>query len=214
MPLFVGTRFALLNGSAGVSAATVYATLDGTATDVTLSNGNLTATHANTNSNSGARSTALKNSGKFYFEVTITDLEGTGDAIGILTAAGTLTNLVTNGTNCFAVYKSGNIYSNGAFSTKTLGAMGDGQVVQIAVDLDADLGWARRETIDWNGQSGDNPATGVGGISMSNFSGTTLAPAIGFGGTGTQTGDNMTCNFGATAFVHSVPAGFTAGWPV
>jgi hypothetical protein len=38
--------------------------------------------------------------------------------------AGTYTNLVTNGTNCAVVYHStGNIYSNGVFSSKSLGGI-------------------------------------------------------------------------------------------
>ena len=41
-----------------------------TATSVTLSNFNLTATHSNNQSNSGVRSASFKAAGKWYFEVT------------------------------------------------------------------------------------------------------------------------------------------------
>src|SRR5438552_18564202 len=54
------------------------ATFDGTATNVTLSNGNLTATQ-NANALAGARSTANKSSGKFYFELTVGSLTGFAD---------------------------------------------------------------------------------------------------------------------------------------
>jgi hypothetical protein len=189
----------------------------GTVSNVTLSNGNLTATHSNTTDNSGARSTAGKNGGKLYFEVAATDLDGNADAIGIITAAGTFTNFVTNGTNCAAVYRNtGNIFTNNANSGRTLGALVDGDVIGVAVDLDNDKVWFRKAPSGlWNGQAigSQDPAANIGGASISSFSSTTMAPAIGFGGPSTQAGDNMTANFGATAFVGAVPTGFTAGWP-
>jgi hypothetical protein len=180
------------------------ASFDGTATNATLSNGNLTAVHSNTTPNSGVRSTALLNSGKYYFEIRITAI-GSGDAIGILTSGGTYTNLVTDGTNCGAIYPTGSIWTNNASSGKSLPALAAGDVLGIAVDLDNEKIWFRK--IFWNGSTSHNPATGSGGASISNFSGTTLAPAIGFG-TGTI-GDNMTANFGATSYVMGAPSGFS-----
>lgn len=188
-----------------------------TTTDVTLSNGNLTATHANTNSNAGARSPDGKNSGKYYFEVDRPSgvTHGAFDCIGVLTAAGTFTNLVTNGTNCGTTYAgTGTIWGNGANSGRSI--VWSTNIIGVAVDLDNEKIWFRSGASgQWNGQAigSQDPANNIGGVSISNFSGTTMAPAVGFGGTGTQSGDTMTANFGQSAFNGAVPSGFTSGWP-
>lgn len=209
-----------ISGSATAVAGVSYATFDGTATDVTLSNGNLTAQHANTNSNAGVRSTSLKSAGKHYFEIAITDVGGNSDCVGIVTAAGTFANMgALTPTNCAIVKRflnpnSGVIYSNGASSGKNLGVgFTDGAIIGIAVDFDNDAIWFRiAPSGNWNGDALADPATNAGGVSMSSFSATTMAPAVGFGGTGTSSAHNMTANFGASAFTGSVPSGFTSGW--
>lgn len=216
---------AALSGTSGMTftptadlVALSFASLDGTATNVTLSNGNLTATHANTTDNSGARSTAQQSSGKWYFEVTLTDVDGNADCVAVITAPATYTNLITNGTNCAAVYRStGNIFSNNANSGRTLGALADGDIIGVAVDLDNEKVWFRKAPSgNWNGQviGSQNPATNTGGVSISSYAATTMAPAVGFGGPSTQAGDVMTANFGATAFTGTVPSGFTSGWGI
>lgn len=190
-----------------------YATFDGTLTNVTLSGGDLTAAHTNT-SLAGARSTALKNSGKWYLEFTLTTRTGANSAVGVLTAAGTYTNFSAN-INCAVIYGSGNIYSNNAFSSRTLGALSNGDIIGVAVDLDNDKVWFRKAPAgNWNGQviGSQDPAGNVGGVSISSFTATTMAPAITFGGTGTGATETFTMNAGATSFSGTVPSGFSSGW--
>lgn len=199
-----------------ITVTVAYATLDDTPSNVTLSNGGLTATHDNTTLG-GARSTALKNSGKYYFEVTVTDFEGGFDCIGLITAAGTYTNFVNDGSNCAACYRSiGGVWTNGSNSGKAIGTLNDGDVIGVAVDLDNEKIWYRKAPSgNWNGEviGSQDPANNIGGASISNFAATTMGPAVGFGGGGTQAGDNCTANFGASAFTGIVPSGFTSGWP-
>jgi len=197
------------NVPAGFSAWGSSTTFDGTATNATLTNGNLTAAHSNTTTNSGARSTDQRNSGKYYFEVTVTAI-GVGDAIGLLTAAGTYTNLVTNATNCGAVYAGGKIFGNGSDSGKTLGSFVAPYILGVAVDLDNEKIWFR--AFRWNGTVTHDPATNTGGASISSYSGTTVSPVVGFGGTGTASGDNFTANFGQSSYVMGLPTGFS-NWP-
>jgi SPRY domain len=195
--------------TAGFAATTFDAA---SVTNVTLSNGNLTATHSNTTTNSGARSTSAKTSGKYYFEVTVTTTHGTADCMGILTTAGTYTNLVTNGTNCMVSYKAaGNIFSNNVSSGKSLGVIASGDVIGVAVDLTARKGWLCKNAGNWNGDATHDPATGAGGVTLPAT--VAFAPVVGFGGGSTSTNDAMTANFGATTFTRLVPSGFTAGWP-
>lgn len=60
----------------------------------------------------------------------------------------------------------------------------------------------------WNGNPSANPATGVGGIDLSAMAGLTMFATVQAAG-----GSGIICNFGATAFHGSVPAGFIGGWP-
>lgn len=191
-----------------------FASLDGTATNATLSNGNLTAVKTGTSGDSGARSTAQKDTGKWYFEVLCTAINTNGDTIGIVTSGGTYANVVTSGTNCAVVYKfSGAIWSNNANSGRSLATLANGDLICAAIDLDNNKCWFRKGAAgQWNGQviGSQNPETNTGGVSISSFSATTLAPVIGMGA-GT-TGSTFTANYGASAFVGVVPSGFNAGW--
>ncbi len=216
-PAIIGKAKAqLLLTGAGKGNRILFATLDGTQTNVTMTNGNLTATHTNTTSNSGARSTSLKNSGKYYIEYQMSILTGQFTGCGILTAAGTLTNFVTDGTNCAAFYQgTGAIWSNGAAQGALAGYTAT-DFIGLAVDLDNDKVWFRANSVGlWNNGllAAQNPATNTGGFSISNFSATTMGLVVGFGGSGTNVNERWLCNFGQAAFNGAVPSGFTSGWP-
>jgi len=203
-------------------AGTIYATFDGVNTNVTLSGGNLIVTHAGGGTYNGARSTMQKNSGKWYFEITKHLQITPYDMIGILTAAGTYTNMVSNFTNSASDRAfSGGIgydvpYTNGTFVSASmfLGATApsDPVTIGIAVDLDNDQIWFRyTPSGNWNGNATANPATNTGGVNIAPLNTTTVAPAVGFNGT-TGTGQVFTGNFGASAFSGATPSGFSAGW--
>ena len=186
-----------------------FATFDGVSSRVMLSNGNLTATYNGGGTNdSGARSTAVKSAGKYYYEVTPA-LTRNGDCIGVLLSTGTYSNMDNLGTNCAVVYGSGAIWSNNANTGKSIAAWAGapGPAIRVAIDLGARLGWFCRAAGNWNGDALANPATGIGGVTIAagNF-----GPALGFTGI---LGDSAAANFGATAFTGAVPSGFTAGWP-
>jgi hypothetical protein len=214
LPQYRSPSVAALSAASGGAP---MATFDGASNGVTLSNGNLTATHANTNNDCGVRSLSFQTSGKFYFEVTCTDLDGSADCAGVLGKTGNFINLVTNGTFCGCTYRSsGNIYGNGASSGKTIGAIADGDLLCFAVDLDNSKFWVRKGAAgNWNGLviGSENPETNTGGVSISSYVAGGMAPAVGFGGSSPQTGDNMTANFGGSSFTGAVPSGFTSGWP-
>jgi hypothetical protein len=206
----------IVDAGSGIFAPLVtYPTWDpATVTAVTLSGGNLTATHNNTSTNSGARSVSVKTAGKYYFEVTIGPQHGNNDCIGIVLSTGTYTDVLTNAVNMLVTYiaQGGLIYTNGSNSGRNLGGSATtGDVICVAIDLDNRKGWFRKNGSFWNGQpSGEDPATGLGGAVIMAGS---LGPMVGFGGSGTAINDAMTANFGATAFTGAVPSGFTSGWP-
>jgi hypothetical protein len=195
-----------------VIAGTVLATLDGATANVTMSNGNLKATHNAAVTNSGTRSTTIKSAGKYYFEVTIGASNGAFDDVGIILSTGTYAN-VMSGQSCTTCYSSssGMIWSNNSNSGRALGAaFAPGMIIQVAVDLTARKGWFRTggtPTTPWNNQPTDDPATGVGGVTIA-ASGS-FAPFIGFGGSPAgNVGDNFTANFGQSAYANAAPSGF------
>lgn len=195
----------------GVAAPVTYASFDGVATNVTLSNNNLTATHSTSTSGSGARSLALKTTGKYYYEVVGNSAPGAGDAVALGSAAATYVQLTGNTAGQYVVvYQStGVIFVSTTNSGKNIASLLAGMVAGIAVDLDARLLWVRSNNGNWNGDPAANPATGVGGITVT--AAISFAPMVGYGAT--AAGHAMTANFGASAFSGAVPAGFTPGWP-
>jgi len=172
---------------------------------MTLSNGNLTATHNAINSTAtGARSAAVQSSGKYYFEITVAVYNGSGDGAGILASSGTYADMCNTATNCTEVnFSSGNIQSNNTYSGKSVGALAPGAVLGFAIDLTARKAWIRKGAGNWNNDATHNPATGAGGVTIAATVG--FSPAIAFN---SWVGDNGTGNFGATAFANAAPSGF------
>lgn len=193
--------------SSAWNGATAAITFDGVSANVTLSNGNLTATHSSTANNSGARSLALLSTGKYYFEVTVTASHGSGDAVGIMDAAATYTQVCGNtAANYALVYRNtGVIWVSTTNSGKTLSSMPvtGPYTICVAVDLNARLIWFRKDAGNWNGDAGADPATGTNGVTLA--AAIAYAPFVSFGATATAAGDNFTSKFTGLA----APSGFT-----
>jgi hypothetical protein len=179
-------------------------TFDGVATEVALTNGNLTGMHTNSStSTAGARSTANKTTGKFYFEVTMTSI-GSGNSVGLIAAGATYTDILNLSVNCTVLEgSSGNVFSNDGFRFSFGSGTTAGTVIGVAVDLGARLAWFRRGAGNWNNNSSNNPATGVGGVAVE--AGLSFAPVIVFNG---PVNDSMTANFGQSTFANAAPSGF------
>jgi hypothetical protein len=184
---------------------------------ITLSGNNLTA--AGTAGWTGlVRAVSGKTSGKYYWEATFNAAaaqSGVGVALSTLPVATTTFSNVSTG-KCGLV-QNATVFVDGAStfsidgvggSSIVFGAIASGTVICVAVDLDVKEVWYRLGAAgNWNNSAARNPATGVGGANIPTV--TTAYPTLCFGGA-----DSITANFGATAFVGTVPAGFTSGWPV
>lgn len=185
----------------------VYATFNGTAVNgVVVSNGGLTATHTSSTNNAGVSSASFLSTGKYYFEVTVTETTFTGNALGIVLTSGTYAD-VGSSLNCSVVSMAGAVGSNNTAALKAIGAFTNGSIAGVAIDLTNRLAWFRRNNGNWNGDAAADPATGIGGVTIAAGS---FAPCVRFS-SATPT-NNMTANFGATAFTGTVPSGFTSGW--
>lgn len=190
-----------------------FATFDsGQLVNTTLDSTSLIATATGVG---GARAQGTHNSGKWYFEFTCTTMANSSSDVGIGTAGASYSTPATQPLNAIAVYRGGFVYNNGVYTGTNIGAVVTGSLVCVAIDLDASLAWFRLGAAgNWNASASNNPATGVGGISIAAWGrggpATNFYPFASFGASTEQT----TANFGASTFAGAVPAGFTSGWTV
>ena len=215
------------NAAIGINADTVLATATdlasiqtgsfdpATTTNVALSNGNLTATHTNTTSSSGARVVSYRTSGKYYFEILWTASHGATDCAGMLAANASYVDMAggsaINGN--VQILRGGSIYISGINTGVLLGSFAANDVMGMAVDFDARLIWARRNNGNWNNSGTANPVTGTGGVALTAGNSVfAFAPATAFSGAGTAINDAYTANFGATTYANAAPSGFI-NWP-
>jgi hypothetical protein len=179
---------------------------------ITLTGSNLIATCSGGGTNS-VRAPDKQVTGKFYWECTCNTISSVITGVGIHAgwvsfATGGYSSAV--GT-CGVLQSGGGIYVDGSHSGQpSLGALVAGNVICIAVDAGARLIWFRVGAAgNWNGSAANNPATGVGGVPFTSLGiGIQIYPSAVFG----TISDQVTANFGDTAFTGAVPAGFTSGF--
>ncbi len=169
-------------------------------TNITLSNGNLTATRGA--GTGGVRSTTSRSGGKWYVEFTIGATVGNGYC-GITRSTDSLVSVGTNG--FLYTLSSGQLYYYGVNSV-TISAAAAGDVIGLAIDLTNSLGWFRKNNGNWNNDALANPATGVGGISIASAFPT--SPAFFYYAAPTASA-SATINLGATSFANAAPSGFS-----
>lgn len=206
VPAALGT-FALTGVAAALSTtAASTTTLGNPGTGIALSNGNLTATSSGGNAN--ARSVSSYSTGKFYLEFT-TGTPHANMGVGVLNAAFITTDFIGDNDSIAAGYGGGYI-GNGVSGTTTCDSLQvTGHVYGVAVDVTNRAIWIKDLTAagNWNANGTANPATNTNGASFAG-NGQIGAGAVNFGVTVGNSGDNLTVNFGATAYTGTPPAGF------
>jgi hypothetical protein len=200
---FNGCSAGFCSNTSGVAATTWNPSAIGAG--ISLSNGNLTATYTGANANNSGKANISHLSGKFYWEI-VWNVNGASaaDVIGFGTASAGLTNYQIGITdnNSYGWTPSGAVYFQGA-SVASIQSCSVTSTCSIALDIGANLVWFRTDAGNWNNSGTANPATGVGGLSISPL-GTPLFPMF----TTFVSGDQLVANFGATAFAQTAPAGF------
>lgn len=193
-------------------ANTTWNPADKTAS-MTLSNGNLTATVAAFGIQ-GVRTIHSQSTARYYWEYTFNQVANTS-ACGITNSTSSLTALgVTGAAGAAYVNSSGTMFVNSTTSLGSLGGFAVGNTACIALDLAGLLLWFRKGAAGlWNNSGTANPVTAIGGFSISALTGGAV-PAYGlYSSSSASTNAAITANFGDSAFVGAVPAGFTAGLP-
>jgi hypothetical protein len=172
-----------------------YATYNsaGSAPSVTLTNGNLDASHGAFSSTTGAASTFGVSSGKWYWEVTINAISSGAPYIGIVRSDQLypFTTLFANNSQGYA-YRSTGVKRNNGSDTAYGASYTSGDVIGVALDMDAGtIVFYKNNTSQ--------------GTAFSSLSGTFIPiDANGTSG-GTYT---STINFGQRPFAYTPPAGF------
>ena len=170
------------------------------AANVTLSNGDLTAT-IGTDAWGAVRSTISKATGKWYFEIRV-DVTGAANyhSVGIGTSAASLTKV---GADSFSYGYSA--YDGTKWTGLSSYAYGDsyttGDIVGVAFDLDAGKIWFAKNNA-W--QASGDPAAGTN-EAFSGISGT-FFPMV----AGGRTTNATTARFSSASQTYSPPTGFVA----
>jgi hypothetical protein len=183
----------------------------------TLTNGNLTLTANGSANYYWSRSTQWRRTGLLYLEVTLDTLGPSNEfSFGIATSLLNPYNRIGHDLNGLGVSGADNFIvcgDNAAGAGITFG-LAAGQVFSMAVNFNTRDIWFRRGTEAWN-NTGADPAAGTGGV-VSNSA--QFGPYVSgilksgqcFFALAVNGGTTASVNFGATAFVNPVPAGFSA----
>ena len=187
------------------------------ATDIALSNGNLTALELSSRVGQyqSVSANAAIAAAKIYFEIywntwsppvgsTTIGLApyDTGGIAGQSEVIGNTTG--TAGWRCNPPSNTFWYVNNSGFNS--IPQWGQGNTCQVAIDCGAQLFWGQVSgTSGWN--AGGNPVTGSGGYSYSVLGTGVLYPIVQFDNTILY---EATANFGGTSFTYSPPSGFSA----
>ena len=192
-----------------IASAASYTTWNSAdkAAEITLSGSDLVATHSTSTNYGGVRTVASKTTGKFYWEVTYTT-GGTEDYIGVAKAGASLAAYLGSDTNGWGFYmQSNDVYYSAGLAFSGSGSVSAASVIMFATDHDAGKLWVG---VGGSWRNSGDPAAGTGHVnSASLFAGIAIYPCFISKG---ATAGAATANFGASAFSHSVPSGFTSGF--
>lgn len=171
--------------------------------------GDLVWNYAGGGTDGGIRSIGSTSSNKRYFEISGT-IAGANAGIGLANSSAVLTTAGNTANDVAALYTSGNFWVAGSqvLAGATASWSGVASTIGVAVDFPNKLIWFTLNGSTWSNSG--NPAAGTGGMSFSTLTGAYFAMSLGNAGNNAA----FTANFGASAFLYSVPGnGFTGVFP-
>jgi lysophospholipase L1-like esterase len=163
-------------------------------TNVTLSNGNLTATHTGSGAFKGVRATSSGTTGYFEYTVVVSsDPNGNDTGVGLANSSAPVNNWLGSDNNGIGYYPDtgGAVYYNGSAVATGLGSPVAGDVVGIELTSTPSIKFSKNGTVVYT-YTGTIPSG-------------SLFPDVTFG----APTDSGTANFGATTMAH-LPAGVTS----
>ncbi len=175
---------------------------------ITLTGSNLIATQTG-GINNAIRAVDRQVTGKFYWECTYNTAGSASDGVGVANGTLSISGAVSSSAGQCNVNRNGVIQVDATNTGSTLGAWASGAVICIAFDCSTTLIWFRLGAAGlWNGSASANPTTGSGGIATKLGLGIPAYPLALLN----ATSDQITANFGDTAFTGAVPSGYTSGF--
>lgn len=185
-----------------VPSATVLNAADKGA-NITLSGGGLIYSDSVTGSAHGVRATQSRSAGKWYWEVRVDSLTGSGAVVvGAATAAAPLTTWIGASAAAWVYLNANGAYYSGSASGGPMIPFAVGDVISVHLDMDAGKLWFAKNGAQ---QAGGDP----GGGSFPAYSGLSggVFPVIarGDGGTGSAA---ATFRFSAADWTYAPAAGF------
>lgn len=160
---------------------------------ITLSNGNLTAA-CSSGGSGGVRSVVGVSSGKWYWELTVNG-SNAREIVGSADSAYPLANVLGNSSNSYGYFAADGNKRNNSVSSAYGATFGINDVISVLLDMDVG------SIIFWkNGTSQGTAYTIVSGTQYAAFSGATASFP-----------EQVTANFGASAFVYTPPEGYYYG---
>lgn len=205
----VPTIFGVYASAGAVSASTTWSTTD-KAVQITLSGGDLTATRADGSGPfyASLRGTSSKSAGKWYFEVIcIQNPSPTFAGVGVCVANATapLNNYLGSTSDGVGYFSGGAVIIN-SVGVLTMPGYGAGDIVKVALDITNQRIWFKLNGGNWNNNASADPATNTLGVNIAAVTGMLFAGCT----ENLNVTNEVTINFGATAFNSSPPSGFTA----
>lgn len=188
-------------GGGGISNAAAFSP-DYKQPNLALSNSNRTVTKNTNNAYAVAGVTEAKATGLWYFEVTIDNLVTGNLAIGLGPYLADLENPLGSDANHIGYFNDNRVRYSAANQPNPPGSYTTGDIISVAYDAANRRVHFRKNGGAW-ANSGD-PAGNSGGYVISGTQ--PLMPLVLLYYSGTA----VTANFGASAFAHSPPAGFSA----
>jgi hypothetical protein len=173
-------------------------------TSQALSNGNLTDSFVS-GSDGLARSIANHSTGKYYCEFIYGHVGNNG--VGIMDGSGSVNSYLYGTNHQFGTFFSGAWSGSGLLGTTTADSFVATNVGALALDIGNQAIWIKNLSTAgfWNANATANPATNTNGCV---FSGTLLSGTLYVTTQNSGASDNVTFNFGATAYTGTVPSGF------
>jgi hypothetical protein len=199
----------------GTAVATTTLDLSTAPTTVYVYNDRLWLANVITQNGVNVKATAGHTTGKWVFVARLRQHDSTnGAAIGLAPPALGSASQIGTVANSAAVWLDGTVYVNATTFASSIAAnaalnFSGGGEVMVATDFDAKLVWFRVGSGNWNNNASANPATGVGGVSISGIA-IPVVPAFALGASLATAQDIMAVNFGQFAFANAAPAGFAA----
>lgn len=161
---------------------------------ITLSNGNLTAA-CSSGGSGGVRSVDSVASGKYYWELTV-QTSNAREIIGAANSGWTLSTILGNSSGSYGYFAFDGNKRNNSSSVAYGATFGNTNIISVLLDMDAGT-----ITFWKNGVSQGQAYSGITGAMFAAFS----------GGSGSVS-EQVTANFGATAFTYTPPGGYQAGF--